>query len=54
MAVDQGSVLPKQQRAIKVVEASSIRLEENVPLPEVEDEDILVKVHCVALNPFDW
>ena len=54
MAVDQYPILPHQQRAIKVVEASSIQLEKDVPLPALEDEDILVRVHCVALNPFDW
>ena len=54
MAIDQIMGLPERQRAIKVVEASSIRLEKDVPLPEIEEEDILVRVHCVALNPFDW
>lgn len=54
MAVDQIPALPERQRAIKVVEASSLRLEKDVPLPEIEDEDVLVRVHCVALNPFDW
>lgn len=54
MAVDQYPRLPKSQRAIKVVGASSICLEEDIPLPPVEDEDVLVRVHAVALNPFDW
>ncbi|CZT19024.1 related to C.carbonum toxD protein [Ramularia collo-cygni] len=54
MGVDQIAVLPDRQRAIKVVGAGTLRLEENAALPQVEDEDILVRVHCVALNPFDW
>lgn len=54
MAVDISTVLPKRQRAIKVVEAGALRLEKDAALPQLEDEDILVRVHSVALNPFDW
>ncbi|GIZ42215.1 hypothetical protein CKM354_000549100 [Cercospora kikuchii] len=54
MAADHSLPLPDRQRAIKVVEASTVRLEKDVPLPKLEDEDVLVRVHCVALNPFDW
>lgn len=48
------TTLPEQHRAIKVLGASALRLEENVSLPKLADEDILVRVHYVALNPFDW
>lgn len=54
MAVDKTLLLPDRQQAIKVIEAGFIRLEKDIPLPALEDEDILVRVHCVALNPFDW
>lgn len=54
MAIDRVPALPDRQQAIKVIEAGSIRLEGDVPLPTLEHEDILVRVHCVALNPFDW
>ncbi|KXT09855.1 hypothetical protein AC579_2086 [Pseudocercospora musae] len=54
MAVDPPFFLPEAQQAIKVIEAGVIRLEKNIPLPPVGEEDVLVRVHCVALNPFDW
>lgn len=54
MAVDHIETLPRRQRAIKVVEAGSIRLVKDASLPELDEEDVLVRVHCVALNPFDW
>ena len=54
MAIDGIQSLPERQRAIKVLEDNSIRLAEDVPLPPLNDEDVLVRVHCVALNPFDW
>lgn len=54
MAIDQVGRLPERQRAIKVAGAGSLRLEKDAAVPPVEDEDILVRVHCVALNPFDW
>jgi NADPH:quinone reductase-like Zn-dependent oxidoreductase len=33
--------------------AESLRLEE-VPMPEVDDTDVLVKVHASSVNAFDW
>lgn len=54
MASNQVASLPHSQRAIKVVGQGSIQLERDVALPELHDEDVLVRVHCVALNPFDW
>ncbi|KAH9810133.1 GroES-like protein [Teratosphaeria destructans] len=53
MPIDQ-NMLPKTQQAIKVVESSLVRLEDDVPLPDLEEDFVLVRVHCVALNPFDW
>ncbi|KAK4624100.1 Trans-enoyl reductase iccB [Fulvia fulva] len=54
MAIGQPRTLPERQRAIKVLNDNSIALQEDVPLPPLNDEDVLVRVHCVALNPFDW
>lgn len=54
MAIAPLPSLPQRQRAIKVVGNSAIRVEQDTPLPHVKDEDVLVRVHCVALNPFDW
>ena len=54
MAVDPPFFLPEAQQAVKVIEAGVIRLEKNLPLPPVGEEEVLVRVHCFALNPFDW
>jgi len=40
-------------KAIKVVETGRAEIQE-VPVPKLRDEYILVKTTCVALNPTDW
>lgn len=47
------SDLPKTMKAIKVVEPGKAEVQE-VPLPRLRDDYILVKVKAVALNPTDW
>jgi hypothetical protein len=44
------SDLPKTMKAIKVVEPGKPEIQE-VPLPKMRDDYILVKVKAVALNP---
>jgi NADPH:quinone reductase-like Zn-dependent oxidoreductase len=44
------SDLPKTMKAIKVVEPGKAEVQE-VPLPKMRDDYILVKVNNVALNP---
>lgn len=45
--------LPKTMKAIKVVDVGKPEVQE-VPLPRMRDDYVLVKVHAVALNPTDW
>ncbi|KAK3670644.1 hypothetical protein LTR78_009479 [Recurvomyces mirabilis] len=44
---------PSQMKAIKVVSAGKAEIQE-VPLPKLRDEYVLVKTTAVALNPTDW
>lgn len=44
---------PTTMKAIKVVEAGKAEIQD-VPLPKMRDDYILVKVKSVALNPTDW
>ncbi|PNY28307.1 Enoyl reductase LovC [Tolypocladium capitatum] len=45
--------LPRTQRALKVRGPSEVQLHEACPLPAFEDDEILVRVRCVAINPVD-
>lgn len=45
--------LPTTQRALKVHGPSDVRLQDDCPLPFLEDDEILVRVRCVAINPVD-
>jgi NADPH:quinone reductase-like Zn-dependent oxidoreductase len=45
--------LPKTMKAIKVAGVGKPEVQE-VPLPRMRDDYVLVKVHAVALNPTDW
>lgn len=40
-------------KAIKIVEAGKAEIQD-VPLPKVPDDYLLIKVTAVALNPTDW
>ena len=44
---------PSTMKAIKVVSPGHAEVQE-VPLPKLRDDYVLVKVSCVALNPTDW
>ncbi|TKA27003.1 hypothetical protein B0A50_05194 [Salinomyces thailandicus] len=44
---------PSKMKAIKVVEKGKAELQE-VPVPKLKDDYVLVKVKAVALNPTDW
>lgn len=47
------NMAPSKMKAIKVAEAGKAEIQE-VPLPKLRDDYILVKVKSVALNPTDW
>jgi NADPH:quinone reductase-like Zn-dependent oxidoreductase len=40
-------------QAIKIVSVGSAEIQ-TVPLPDLQDQYILVKVNAVAINPTDW
>lgn len=44
---------PPTMKAIKIVEADKAEIQ-TVPLPQLRDDYVLVKVNKVALNPTDW
>lgn len=44
---------PSEMKAIKIVEKGKAEIQ-NVPLPKLRYDYILVKVNAVALNPTDW
>jgi NADPH:quinone reductase-like Zn-dependent oxidoreductase len=43
----------KTMQAIKIVSVGKAEIQ-TVPLPELLDHYILVKVNAVAINPTDW
>lgn len=45
--------LPTTQKALKVQGPGDVRLQDGCPLPSLEDDQILVRVRCVAINPVD-
>ncbi|EEP81633.1 predicted protein [Uncinocarpus reesii 1704] len=45
--------LPRTQRALKVLGPWKIELAESCPLPQLAEDEILVQVRCVAVNPVD-
>ena len=44
---------PSTMKAMKVTGPGKAEIQQ-VPLPKLRDEYVLVKVKCVALNPTDW
>lgn len=45
--------LPRFQRSLKVRGAGELVLDEKCPLPVPEEDEVLVRVRCVAVNPVD-
>jgi NADPH:quinone reductase-like Zn-dependent oxidoreductase len=45
--------LSQTMKAIKVVDIGKAEVQD-VPLPKMRDDYVLVQVHAVALNPTDW
>jgi NADPH:quinone reductase-like Zn-dependent oxidoreductase len=44
---------PETMQAVKIVSVGKAEIQ-TVPLPELRDHYILVKVQAVAINPTDW
>jgi hypothetical protein len=47
------SDLPRTMKAIKVVGIGKAEVQD-VPLPKMREDYILVKIHAVTLNSTDW
>lgn len=47
-------LLPSTQTVIKQDENGTLKIQKDVPLPELRSDRILVKVNYVAINPCDW
>lgn len=47
------TMVPKTMKAVKVVGADHAEVQE-VPVPELQGHEVLVKISVVALNPVDW
>ncbi|KAF2686193.1 putative alcohol dehydrogenase [Lentithecium fluviatile CBS 122367] len=45
---------PAIHTAIKVAGTGKVEIVQTCPVPHTGDEDVLVRVVCVALNPVDW
>lgn len=44
---------PTTHRSVTVIEAGKVKVQEKA-VPAFDDEEILVRVRSVALNPVDW
>lgn len=53
MAINMLPTRPDSQRALKVSENSTVVVQDGCALPRYGDEDVLVRVVCIALNPVD-
>jgi D-arabinose 1-dehydrogenase-like Zn-dependent alcohol dehydrogenase len=47
------NMIPETMKAIKIVSARNAEIQ-TVPVPELRENYILVKVQAVAINPTDW
>ncbi|PYI20234.1 GroES-like protein [Aspergillus violaceofuscus CBS 115571] len=47
------SELPTTQQALKIAGPGSIELQTSQPLPQLRADEVLVRVACVGLNPYD-
>ena len=45
--------IPQTMKAL-VVQAKGSAVVKEVPVPAIDDDEILVKVVCAAQNPTDW
>ncbi|KAJ1308344.1 hypothetical protein OPQ81_004054 [Rhizoctonia solani] len=47
------SSLPRTMKALTVQEGKRVKLED-IPMPSLEPNEVLIRVHSVAQNPTDW
>ncbi|KAL9043947.1 MAG: hypothetical protein Q9214_002883 [Letrouitia sp. 1 TL-2023] len=48
-----GISLPSTQAALKIAAPGKMKVEEKARAPRTKDDEVLVQVHCVGLNPVD-
>lgn len=48
-----GSPIPNVQKALKISGPGGMKIVERVRIPNLKDDEVLVQVHCVGLNPVD-
>ncbi|KAL8809476.1 MAG: hypothetical protein Q9200_003379 [Gallowayella weberi] len=47
------SLLPSEQTAIKIIAPGELKVKDNVKIPLIKGDEVLVRIHCVGLNPVD-
>ncbi|KAK1491541.1 hypothetical protein CTAM01_10267 [Colletotrichum tamarilloi] len=52
--LNNGNMPPATQKALKVQGAGSVELQDACPVPQPKIDEVLVKVVCIGINPFDW
>ncbi|KAI4199285.1 MAG: hypothetical protein LQ346_002594 [Caloplaca aetnensis] len=48
-----GSYLPREHTAIKITAPGEMKVTESVNVPLVKADEVLVRIHCLGLNPVD-
>lgn len=48
-----GSSLPREHTAIKIIAPGEMKVTEGVNVPHVKADEVLVQIHCLGLNPVD-
>ena len=48
------ATVPNTMKALKIRGPAKVALTESCPVPQPRDDEILVRVICVTLNPVDW
>ena len=51
--LSRGSPEPSLHKALKITGPGDMKLAENAKVPHIEDDEVLLRVHCVGLNPVD-
>ncbi|PNP85411.1 hypothetical protein FNYG_01240 [Fusarium nygamai] len=46
--------IPTTQKALKVQGAGTVTLQENSPVEPPKEDEVLVRIFCVGVNPHDW
>lgn len=50
---NDGHLLPSEHMAVKIIAPGKMKVTERVNISHVKDDEVLVKVHCLGLNPVD-